>query len=65
MYAIRSYYEMIRAGANVFRLNFSHGTHAYHEANLRRIHEAAGRCGLVIGVLQDISGPKVRIGEIA
>ncbi len=56
--------QMIRAGANVFRLNFSHGTHAYHEANLRRIHEAAGRCGLVIGVLQDISGPKVRIGEI-
>ncbi len=56
--------QMIRAGVNVFRLNFSHGTHAYHEANLRRIHEAAGRCGLIVGVLQDISGPKVRIGEI-
>lgn len=56
--------KMIRAGVNVFRLNFSHGTHDYHEANLRRIHEAAGRCGLIIGVLQDISGPKVRIGEL-
>ena len=56
--------RMIRAGVNLFRLNFSHGTHAYHEANLRRIHEAAGRCGLIIGVLQDISGPKVRIGEL-
>ncbi|MEJ2467477.1 MAG: pyruvate kinase [Campylobacterales bacterium] len=56
--------QMIRAGANLFRLNFSHGTHAYHEANLKRIHEAAGRCGLIVGVLQDISGPKVRIGEI-
>ena len=56
--------RMIRAGANLFRLNFSHGTHAYHEANLKRIHEAAGRCGLIVGVLQDISGPKVRIGEL-
>jgi pyruvate kinase len=56
--------RMIRAGVNLFRLNFSHGTHAYHEANLRRIREAAGRCGLIIGVLQDISGPKVRIGEL-
>ena len=56
--------RMIRAGVNLFRLNFSHGTHAYHEANLKRIHEAAGRCGLIVGVLQDISGPKVRIGEL-
>ena len=55
---------MIRAGVNLFRLNFSHGTHVYHEANLRRIRQAAGRCGLVVGVLQDISGPKVRIGEL-
>jgi len=57
--------RMIRAGVNLFRLNFSHGTHAYHEANLKRIHEAAGRCGLIVGVLQDISGPKVRIGDVA
>ncbi|MHC3993263.1 pyruvate kinase [Thiomicrolovo sp. ZZH C-3] len=56
--------RMILAGVNVFRLNFSHGTHAYHEANLKRIYEAAGRCGLIVGVLQDISGPKVRIGTI-
>ena len=56
--------RMIRAGVNLFRLNFSHGTHRYHEQNLRRIHEAARRCGLIVGVLQDISGPKVRIGPI-
>lgn len=62
--AVETLEQMIRAGVNVFRLNFSHGTHAYHEANLKRIHEAAGRCGLIVGVLQDISGPKVRIGEI-
>ncbi|HHH72926.1 MAG TPA: pyruvate kinase, partial [Sulfuricurvum sp.] len=62
--AVETLEQMIRAGVNVFRLNFSHGTHAYHEANLKRIHEAAGRCGLIVGVLQDISGPKVRIGDI-
>lgn len=56
--------QMIRAGANVFRMNFSHGTHEYHESTLKRIREAATRCGLIIGVLQDISGPKVRIGEV-
>ncbi len=56
--------KMMRAGANLFRLNFSHGDHAYHEQNLRNIREAASRCGLIVGVLQDISGPKVRIGEI-
>lgn len=56
--------QMIRAGANLFRLNFSHGSHTDHEANLKRIREAASRCGLIVGVLQDISGPKVRIGEV-
>ncbi len=56
--------RMIRAGANLFRLNFSHGSHEYHEANLKKIHEAAKRCGLIVGILQDISGPKVRIGDL-
>ena len=55
---------MIRAGVNVFRLNFSHGTHEYHSGILKNIHTAMQRCGLVVGVLQDISGPKVRIGKI-
>lgn len=56
--------RMIRAGTNLFRLNFSHGTHRYHEENLKRIHEAARRCGMIVGILQDISGPKIRIGTI-
>jgi len=62
--AVETLERMIRAGVNLFRLNFSHGTHAYHEENLRRIRDAAGRCGLIVGVLQDIGGPKVRIGEV-
>ncbi|MDO9266602.1 MAG: pyruvate kinase [Sulfurimonas sp.] len=56
--------ELIRAGVNVFRLNFSHGTHEYHLNILQRIREASKQTGLFIGVLQDISGPKVRVGAL-
>ena len=55
---------MIKAGANLFRLNFSHGTHEHHAVVLGNIREAARRTDRIIGVLQDISGPKVRIGEL-
>lgn len=56
--------EMIRAGVNVFRMNFSHGSHSYHESVLERIRLAAENIGLIVGVLQDISGPKVRVGKL-
>ena len=56
--------ELMRAGVNVFRLNFSHGTYEYHEKVLSNIREASKHTGLVVGVLQDISGPKIRIGEL-
>ncbi len=56
--------ELIHAGVNVFRLNFSHGTYAYHSQILKNIREASKQTGLIVGVLQDISGPKIRIGEL-
>ncbi len=56
--------SLMRAGVNVFRLNFSHGTHEYHLEVLNRIREAIDNTGLVTGILQDISGPKVRVGEL-
>jgi len=56
--------ELIHAGVNVFRLNFSHGTHEQHLIVLQRIREAMRVTGLVVGVLQDISGPKIRIGTL-
>jgi pyruvate kinase len=56
--------ELIHAGVNVFRLNFSHGTHEYHSAVLKRIRTAIKKTGLITGILQDISGPKVRIGTL-
>ncbi len=55
---------LIKAGVNVFRMNFSHGTHAYHSAVLRLIRQAMENTGLIVGVLQDISGPKVRVGKL-
>ncbi|MCW8820868.1 MAG: pyruvate kinase [Sulfurovum sp.] len=55
---------LMLAGVNVFRLNFSHGTHAYHSEVLGRIREAIENTGLITGVLQDISGPKIRVGML-
>ncbi|MEA3522918.1 MAG: pyruvate kinase [Campylobacterota bacterium] len=56
--------SLIRAGVNIFRLNFSHGTHEYHGEVLARIRQAMEVTKLTVGVLQDISGPKIRIGEL-
>jgi pyruvate kinase len=56
--------SLMRAGVNVFRLNFSHGTHEYHYEVLQRIREAEQTTGLFVGVLQDISGPKIRVGKL-
>jgi len=62
--SIESLVALIKAGVNVFRLNFSHGTHKQHLIVLNRIREAMKITGLIVGVLQDISGPKIRIGEL-
>lgn len=55
---------LIEAGVDVFRLNFSHGDHAEHSENLKRIREEADRAVRVIAVLQDLGGPKIRLGLI-
>jgi pyruvate kinase len=55
---------LIDAGVSVFRLNFSHGTHAEHERVLRTIRDASDRKDRTIGVLQDLQGPKLRVGEL-
>ena len=55
---------LIKAGANMFRLNFSHGSHEYHLETLNNIKAAIKNTGKTVGILQDISGPKVRIGDL-
>ncbi|MDM0000294.1 pyruvate kinase [Variovorax sp. J22P240] len=53
------------AGADVFRLNFSHGTHEDHKRRLDLIREVERESGRPIGVLLDLQGPKLRIGTFA
>ena len=54
--------ELIAAGVDVMRLNFSHGTHAEHAAVFDRIRKAAERADRHVAILQDLSGPKIRTG---
>ncbi len=56
---------LARAGVDVFRLNFSHGTHDDHSAVLERVRALETELGRPIAVLQDLSGPKLRLGPIA
>ena len=56
--------KLILTGVNVFRLNFSHGSHEEHLENLKNIRKAAEETGKYISVLQDLSGPKLRISNI-
>ena len=57
--------ELFLAGADVFRLNFSHGTHADHTERLNTIREVEKEVGRPIGVLLDLQGPKLRVGTFA
>ena len=56
---------LIAAGVDVVRLNFSHGTQADHAALFHKVREAARRADRHVGVLQDLSGPKIRTGPLA
>ncbi|WP_374482371.1 pyruvate kinase [Zoogloea sp.] len=57
--------ELFDAGADVFRLNFSHGSHADHAERLKLIRQVEAERGRPIGVLMDLQGPKLRVGRIA
>src|SRR5215218_6948406 len=57
--------RMIEAGMDVARLNFSHGTHEQHAETAQMVRNAAGRVGRPVALLQDLPGPKLRIGALA
>jgi len=56
--------QMIEAGVDIFRLNFSHATHKDHKSSIKQIREIAKKLNSKTAILQDISGPKIRIGQI-
>lgn len=56
---------LIRAGMDVARLNFSHGDHAFHRRVIRKIRQLERKLGHQVAILQDLPGPKIRIGAVA
>jgi pyruvate kinase len=56
--------RLVLAGVNVFRLNFSHGTHEQHMTVIGAVREIAARLHRPIALLQDLSGPKIRTGSV-
>lgn len=56
--------RLMRAGMDVARLNFSHGTHEDHALTIKRLREASARLSQPIGILADLQGPKIRTGTL-
>jgi pyruvate kinase len=55
---------LIAAGTDIFRLNFSHGTHETQAATFARVRGASRRAGREVAILQDLGGPKIRTGRL-
>src|SRR6478752_4425962 len=55
--------ELIRAGANGIRLNFSHGSYEERERQIPWIRQAAAEYGKPVAIVQDLQGPKIRLGD--
>jgi pyruvate kinase len=56
--------ELVLAGVNVFRLNFSHGEHETHAGVVQRIREVNEELGTHVSILQDLQGPKIRVENV-
>jgi pyruvate kinase len=55
--------KLVKSGLNVARLNFSHGDHAEHQEKLENIRVVSEKLSMPVAILQDLSGPKIRIGD--
>ena len=56
--------RLIESGMNAARLNFSHGTHDFHGRAIKAIREAAGRRRVAVAIIQDLQGPRIRVGAL-
>ena len=56
--------KLVRAGMNVARMNFSHGTHEQHAERIAIIRKVSEKLEKSIGILQDLQGPKIRVGDL-
>lgn len=61
---VDSLVALVEAGMNVCRLNFSHGTHEQHAELIKRIRTVSEKTGEPLCILQDLQGPKIRVGEL-
>src|SRR3990172_3767599 len=57
--------KMIKAGMNIARLNFSHGTYESHGAIIKLVRKLEKELNTNIGIIQDLQGPRIRIGDMA
>ncbi|MFZ5879445.1 MAG: pyruvate kinase [Chloroflexota bacterium] len=57
--------KLILAGMNVARMNFSHGTHQQHAERIATIRRVSARLDVPVGILQDLQGPKIRVGNLS
>ena len=56
--------DLVAAGMDVARVNFSHGSHEEHARAVERVRVAARQAGRPVAVLADLAGPKIRLGEL-
>ena len=56
--------NLIQAGMDIARLNFSHGSYEHHKKLIKHIKKAEKKSGKTIGIMQDLQGPKIRLGEL-
>ncbi len=57
--------DLIAAGVDIFRINTAHGNRTEHEQTLADIRAASDSCGYPVGVLLDLAGPKIRLGQLS
>lgn len=57
--------RLLSAGVNVTRFNFSHGSHEWHKTNIEKVRRLSEKLGTYTAVLQDLCGPKIRVGKLA